>query len=349
MKNSTCGHCADNLSKSRAKWYKNKTTIVAFVLVVLSFLSYVLPILEPFRRSLSMYLGRIWWAILLGLFFGGVIDYFIPREYVSHILSRPKKKTIFYSVILGFFMSACSHGILALSIELHKKGASNPAVIAFLLASPWANIPLTIMLIGFFGLKALYIIFCAIIIALTTGFIFQFLESKSLIEKNENTKETKDEFSILTDIKRRLKEYKLTSQSLKKDVKGVFSGSISLANMVLWWILIGLGLASLAAAYIPQGIFQNYMGPTTSGLLVTLILATILEVCSEGTAPLAFEIYRQTFALGNAFVFLMAGVVTDYTEIGLLWCNVGKKVAIWLPIIAVPQVIAFGILANIIF
>ena len=56
--------------------------------------------------------------------------------------------------------------------------------------------------------------------------------------------------------------------------------------------MIGMGMASLAAAYIPQDIFQNYMGPTVLGLLVTLGLATILEVCSEGIAPFAFEIYR---------------------------------------------------------
>jgi uncharacterized membrane protein YraQ (UPF0718 family) len=91
------------------------------------------------------------------------------------------------------------------------------------------------------------------------------------------------------------------------------------------------------------------MGPTIFGMMVTLLFATILEVCSEGTSPLAFEIYRQTGALGTPFVFLMAGVVTDYTEIGLLWANVGKKVALWLPIIAIPQVIVLGILANIIF
>ena len=345
-KDPICEHC---LVQAKAKWYKNKTTVVAVILALLSFLSYIVPILEPFRKSLAMYLGRIWWAILLGLVLGGVIEHFIPKEYVSHILAKPKKRTIFYSVILGFFMSACSHGILALSIELHKKGASNPAVIAFLLASPWANFPLTIMLIGFFGLKALYIIFCAILIAIITGFIFQFLQSKGLIESNENAQETTEGFSIGKDLRERIRAYKPSFSQFKQDMRGVLSGSISLSNMVLWWILIGMGLASLASAYIPQNIFQNYMGPTALGLAVTLIVATILEVCSEGTAPLAFEIYRQTAALGNAFVFLMAGVVTDYTEIGLLWHNVGKRVAIWLPIITVPQVVALGILANIIF
>ena len=328
---------------------KNKVLMVASVLAILSALSYAVPILEPFRKSLFMYFGRIWWAILLGLILGGVIDYFIPREYISHILARPAKRTIFYSVILGFFMSACSHGILALSIQLHKKGASNPAVVAFLLASPWANLPLTIMLIAFFGLKALYIVLCALIIAVTTGLIYQFLESRNLIERNKNIVAVDENFSILENVKSRYRSSSITVDGILKSIKGIFSGSVSLANMVLWWILIGMGLASLVAAYVPQGIFQNYMGPTVAGMIVTLIVATILEVCSEGTAPLAFEIYRQTGALGNAFVFLMAGVVTDYTEIGLLWTNVGKKVAIWLPIIAVPQVIIFGILANIIF
>ncbi|MBU4149398.1 MAG: permease [Candidatus Omnitrophica bacterium] len=356
-------HCAEKFAKEnkiadselnaslvskKTRWYKNKVILASGVLALLCAMSYILPFLEPFRISLSMYLGRIWWAVLLGLALGGVIDHFVPREYISHILSKPKKRTIFYSVILGFFMSACSHGILALSIQLHKKGASNPAVVAFLLASPWANLPLTIMLLAFFGPKALFIIFGAIIIAITTGLIFQVLESKGMIETNKNTQVVHGEFSITGDFKKRISSYRFSGRQLTEDTKGVFSGTLSLANMVLWWILIGMGLASLVAAYVPQNFFHHYMGPTFVGMAVTLVIATIMEVCSEGTAPLAFEIYRQTGAFGNAFVFLMAGVVTDYTEIGLLYFNVGKRVAIWLPIITVPQVIALGFLANMI-
>ena len=336
---------ASCLVQPKVPFYKNKSLIVSVVLALLVLLSYILPFLEPFRKSLFLYFKVIWWAILLGFFLGGIIDYYIPREYISHILAKPKKRTIFYSVILGFFMSACSHGILALSMELHKKGASNPAVVSFLLASPWANLTITIMLIGFFGLKALYIIICAIMIAITTGLIFQVLERKNLIETNDNILHTEKDFSIINDLKERFRGYRFS----KSDIKGIYSGMLSLSNMVLWWVLIGMGLASLAGAYIPPDFFQNYMGPTLLGLFVTLAVATVIEVCSEGSAPMAFEIFRQTGAFGNAFVFLMAGVVTDYTEIGLLWHNVGKKTAIWLPIITVPQVIILGIIANRIF
>jgi uncharacterized membrane protein YraQ (UPF0718 family) len=116
--------------------------------------------------------------------------------------------------------------------------------------------------------------------------------------------------------------------------------------MILWWIVFGLLLASLSAAFIPAHIFHAYLGPTFLGLLVTLAFATIIEVCSEGSAPLAFEIFRQTGALGNSFVFLMAGVVTDYTEIGLLWANVGRKTVLWLPVVCVPQAVLLGWLFN---
>jgi len=209
---------------SRRPFYVNKTFIVSSVLVGLIGLSAFMPILVPFRESFLAYFKTIWWAITLGLFLGGIIEYYIPREYISLILAHPGKRTIFYSVLLGFLMSVCSHGILALSIQLHKKGASNASVISFLLASPWANMVLTIMLIGFFGLKAFYIILSAIAVAITTGLIFQFLERKKIIETNKFTAEVNKEFSIKEDFKRRLKAYRFSWQQLILDLKGIYRG-----------------------------------------------------------------------------------------------------------------------------
>ncbi|HQP91331.1 MAG TPA: permease [Candidatus Omnitrophota bacterium] len=341
----------DNVAPAgcRRPLYKNKVLIISFIIISLLALSYYISWLEPFRISFYLYFKTIWWAVLLGLFLGGVIDFFVPREYISFVMARRNKRTIFYSVMLGFLMSACSHGILALSIQLYKKGASTPAVIAFLLASPWANIALTLMLVAFFGSSAFFMISGAIIIAIITGFIYQVLEKHGMVEKNKNSIELDESFSILKDVKKRVRSFRFTAVGSLKALKGVWLGSVALSNMVLWWILLGVTVASLAGAYIPAHIFHNYMGPTFLGLLVTLALATIIEVCSEGSAPMAFEIFRQTGAAGNSFVFLMAGVATDYTEIGLVWTNIGRRAALWLPVITVPQIIALGILANLLF
>ena len=337
--------CCHQGSKS---FFRSKLFLVSVVTLVLIFLSYWLLPLEVFRKALFHYVGSIWWAVLLGLFLGGLIEHYVPKEYISKVLARKSLLTIFNAVFLGFLMSACSHGILALAIQLHKKGASNPAVVSFLLASPWANFAVTMMLLSLFGLKGLLIIIAALIIAINTGLIFMFLEKKGLIEQNKNIVPVAQNYSIIENFRLRLGNYKFNQDSIVADSKGVAKGMFVLAEMVLGWIILGVLLASLAGAFIPVHFFHKFMGPTLLGLIVTLVLATVIEVCSEGSSPLAFEIYRQTGALGNSFVFLMAGVVTDYAEIGLLWSNVGKRVALWMVLVTLPQVIALGYLFNLI-
>jgi uncharacterized membrane protein YraQ (UPF0718 family) len=302
--------------------------------------------LNMFWHALFDYTAMIWWALLLGFVLGGVIDYLIPREYISKFLSKNEKRTIGWSVLLGFLMTACSHGILAIGMELHRKGASVPAVVSFLMASPWANLPVTILLFSFFGLNAFLIIASAIIVAIITGFVYQMLDRAGWIERSKHTAHVSDDFSVRDDMRKRWAEYRKHPENARI-VRGVMEGSWSLTKMVLWWIIVGIMLASLANAFISPEIFRVYMGPTLIGLFITLIAATIIEVCSEGSAPLSFEIYRQTGALGNSFSFLMAGVATDYTEIGLIASNIGKRAALMLPVVTVPQILILGYLFNI--
>jgi uncharacterized membrane protein YraQ (UPF0718 family) len=342
-----CPSCATNKG---TPWYKEKLFIILIATIILLFLGYFLDPEKRFFFSFVDYLKLIWWAILIGFLIGGIIDYFIPRAYIEKYLSRHRKRTIVYSIIFGFLMSACSHGILAIAIEIYKKGASTSSVIAFLLASPWANLPITFLLFGFFGIRAAFIIFSALVIALITGLIFQRLEKRGLVEcdkcKFGEDKTVHENFSIINDVKKRWNNYRFTKENNIKAIKGTFFGSWALMKMVLWWLIVGMLMAAAARAFVPQGLFEQYMGPTIIGLLVTLFFATIIEVCSEGSAPLAFEIYSKSGAFGNSFTFLMAGVVSDYTEIGLIWHNIGRRAAIFLPIITIPQVLFFGFLYN---
>ncbi|MCK4365720.1 MAG: permease [Thermoplasmatales archaeon] len=342
----SCGTCCHKPKK----WYKERLFILGIFLIVFLIISYFTPALKPFYDSFKLYALIMWLPVIVGFLIGGIIDYFIPKEYIEKYLSRHRKRTIVYAIMFGFLMTACCHGILAIGIELYRKGASTSAIVAFFLASPWANLPITVLLFGFFGIKAVLIIVSALIIAFITGLIFLKLEKRGWVEcdkcqRGEDTPLHED-FSIIQDIKRRVREYKFTKTNLKKAFKGTISGSWTLAKMVLWWILIGMTFAAIANAYIPAHLFVTYMGPSLLGLFVTLLFATIIEVCSEGSSPLSFEIYNQTGAFGNSFTFLMAGVVTDYTEIGLIWQNIGKKAALWIPVITIPQVLIISYIFN---
>ncbi len=345
-----CPECSAEAHHHKKKWYKERLYQVLIVLGILFamnqlLLVYGITALQGFWLAFYDYLALIWWAIILGFLIGGVIDYLVPSEYISKFLSRRERKTIGWAVILGFLMSACSHGILAISMELYRKGASVPAVIAFLLASPWANLPITILLFGLFGFNAIFIIISAIVIAVITGFVYQLLDRKGWIERSKHTRHVSESFSVRKDMAERLNTYR-KNPSPGRVLKGITLGSWSLTKMVMWWILIGVMAAGVARSFISHEMFMTYMGPTLLGLFVTLAVATVIEVCSEGSSPISFEIYRQTGAFGNAFVFLNAGVATDYTEIGLIGSNIGKRAALWLPVITVPQILVLGYLFN---
>jgi len=272
-------------------------------------------------------------AILLGFFLGGLIDILVPEDFMVRLLGK-RKRSIFVAVFLGFLASACSHGILAIAVSLFKKGASTAATLAFLLAAPWANLAITILLIAFFGAKAFLIIGGALLIAILAGLIFQFLERKGLIESNLKEKLSSE------------KTDRWHWPGMANLTKGITKSSWSLAKMILWWILLGFFLASILGSFIPETVFHRYFGPTFFGVLATLALASVIEICSEGSAPMAFELFQKTGAFGNVFVFLMAGVATDFTEIGIVLTNIGKKAAIALVVVTVPLVLLLGFLFN---
>jgi len=328
------------------RWYSNKLLWVSAASLLLYLAGFVFPFLEPFQESFAMYLKLVWWALLLGFLLAGVIDRYVPSEVISKALARPKKRTILLAASLGVVMSACSHGILAIAIELHKKGASGPAIISFLLGSPWANVPVTLLLLSLFHAKGLLIIGSAFFVSLSTGFLFLLLERLNWIERNKNTIQIDDSFSIVGHLVEKWRSARWTGEKIRGDFVGILRGAKNLANMILWWIVLGILLAGLIGAYVPSHIFSNYLGPTFTGLVLTLSAATVIEICSEGSAPLAFEIYRQTGSIGNTFAFLMGGFVTDYTEVGLVWQNLGRRTALWMVGATVPQVLLLGWIYN---
>jgi len=317
-------------------WYKEPLFIVVAIIWAVYLIHLVLAIigiytLAPLFEKFFSYLRLTWWAILLGLLIGSLIEILVPEEFMVRLLAKGKK-SIFIAVLLGFVASACSHGILAIAISLYKKGASTASTLAFLLAAPWANLAITVLLFALFGIKALYIIGGAIFVAIISGFVFQILESRGLIEGAK--------------IKPKSRKIKWHWPGWTNLIQEVGPSIWSLTKMIAWWILLGFFLASALGAFIPEHIFHRFFGPSLLGMLATLVLASVIEVCSEGSAPLAFELFQKTGAFGNAFVFLQAGVATDFTEIGIVLTNIGKRAAIALILVTVPLILLLGFLFN---
>ena len=117
--------------------------------------------------------------------------------------------------------------------------------------------------------------------------------------------------------------------------------------MVICWIFFGVILAALIRAVMPLDLFETYFGPTLVGLTLTVVVATIMEVCSEGSTPIAADLLTRANAPGNSFAFLMTGVSTDYTEVMVLKETTSSwRIALFLPLVTVPQVLTIAYLMN---
>lgn len=283
-------------------------------------------------------------GLVLGIIFVGILSN-IPREYIISVLGPPRSKfSLVRATLAGVLLDLCSHGILMVGMTLYKRGASLGQTMAFLVASPWNSLSLTIILVSLIGLDwTLLFIFLSVVIALITGFIFDKLESSKSLPKNPNELQISKDFNLWSNLKNDLRAFSFSFKSLFDLLKTGFLNS----KMILKWILFGALLSSIVSTFIDKGIFEQYFGPSLLGLGATLFVTTILEVCSEGATPLASDLLNRANAPGNSFTFLMAGVSTDYTEILSLKETTGSwKIALFLPLITVPQVLTLGYIFN---
>ncbi len=326
-------------------WGSAVLVIIPFLMAVsgISFLSDVKPF-QTYIHSIHEFVMMTWWGVLIGIVFLALMSN-IPREFVMSVLGNKKDGMgILRAMAAGVLLDLCNHGILMIGTKIYQRGASIGQVMAFLIASPWNSLSLTLILIAMIGLKlTLIFIVLSCIIAFITGMIFDWLADKGILPKNPNAFDMPDDFKFFSEAKTQLSTVHWSS----KLIGGMIKSGLSDSRMVLRWLLFGIVAASLLRVFLSPEDFAQYFGPTLLGMGATVVFATILEVCSEGSSPIASDFVSRANAPGNAFAFLMAGASTDYTEIMILKdMTKSWKIALFLPLITLPQIIILGILLN---
>jgi len=293
-------------------------------------------LLNRFVHACASIMGRVWWGLLLGAVAVGLLNQ-VPRRIVLNILGPGGSlKGLLRAVFAGLLLDLCNHGILAVGMKLYERGASLGQVIAFLVASPWNSLSLTLMLVGLVGWRwTLGFILLSLLVGMVSGLVFEGLVASGRLPENPNGLESAETSDRLTDRSPMLWMWHV--------LRDGWAGS----RIVLRWALFGTLLAALIHAFVPDTSYARWFGPTLFGLIATTAAATLIEVCSEGSVPIAADLFHRAQAPGNAFTFLMAGAATDYTEILTLRDTVGSwRVALCLPLVTLPQVLLLSILLN---
>lgn len=295
-----------------------------------------------FHTSHEM-VNAMWWGILSAAFFVGLLGR-IPRELVMSVLGKGGTgKGVVRATIAGLMLDLCNHGILMVGMKLYERGASIGQVMAFLIASPWNSLTLTLILVGLIGLQwTLLFIAASMVIAWISGLIFDLLVRRDVLPANPHqVADTQVQFMPA------LKQTWAQNDWSPKSLGQMFWQGLKESKTVLRWVVFGVVLVALLRAFVPEDSFGTWFGATFAGLLLTLLATTLIEVCSEGSSPIAADLFNRAGAPGNAFTFLMAGAATDYTEIMSLKDTTHSwKIALFLPLVTVPQVLLIGWLMN---
>lgn len=287
---------------------------------------------------------EMWWGLALSILFVGWLGR-IPREVVMGILgTRTGITGLLRATLAGLVLDLCNHGILVVGMRLYERGASLGQVVAFLVASPWNSFSMTVILFALVGWKyTILFILLSCVIALTSGWILDRLVLAGTLPPNKNSANLPNDLNVKAEIKKSFSNINWSPSNFFSMVIEGFKDS----KMILRWIFFGVVLASIIRVLMTPDAFQNWFGPSLLGLGLTIVAATIIEVCSEGSAPIAADLVNLAGAPGNGFTFLMTGVSTDYTEILTLKEATGSwKIALFLPLVTVPQVVFIGFLIN---
>jgi hypothetical protein len=329
---------------------------VSATLVLLSYLGHVFLAGQPslpewcvvITSGIYELINTMWWGLLMAVVFVGLLDR-IPRDLVMSALGQGGTiKGIVRATFAGVLLDLCSHGILMVGTKLYERGASLGQLMAFLIASPWNSLSLTIILITLVGWGwTLSFVALSMAIGIITGIIFDRLVKAKVLPANPHAPSEQNTPTTNAPITPQIVALIKQADYSPKAIGNLLWDGLKDSRMVFRWLLFGLVLATAIRAFVPIDTYQTLFGPTVAGLFLTLIAATIIEVCSEGSTPIAADLLTRAAAPGNGFTFLMAGVATDYTEVMVIRDTTKSwKIALFLPLLTLPQVLLVGYLLN---
>jgi uncharacterized membrane protein YraQ (UPF0718 family) len=252
--------------------------------------------------------------LLFGFLVAGILSVFISQSIVEKHLGGRGIWPLVKASIFGVPLPLCSCGVIPVSISLHKHGASRSSTISFLLSTPQTgadSIFVTLSLLG-----PLFAIFRPVA-AFVTGIIGGVLVN--IFDKEQDDKKQKSQECT---------EQCCYGNQDKKIVRSLKYGFVTLPRDIGRAMLVGLVVAAVISALVPDGYFAEHLGTGIFAMVVMMFLGIPVYVCATASVPVAAALILKGLTPGAALVFLMTGPATNAASFITIWKVMGKRTAI---------------------
>ena len=250
----------------------------------------------------------------------GIINAYLPVSKLKNYLQTHKLYGLQYllSSVFGAVTPFCSCSSIPLFIGFVKGGIPLGVTFAFLITSPLVNEVAVAMFLGAFGVKitVIYVV-SGILLGMVGGWILGRMKLEPLLSDWVKNIQKQSEAQA--------EEWGEETIAFLERLPGILKDSWGIVKGVLVYVLIGIGIGAAMHGFVPEGLFEQYMGKDN---LFAVPIATILAVPmysnAAGIVPIVEVFVAKGIPIGTAIAFMMGVVGLSIPEATLL-----KKVMTW--------------------
>jgi len=292
-------------------------------------MEYVLDIAVEFWSVL----GQMAPYLLFGFLVAGVLSVFVSPQFVERHLGRGRFWPVVKAAAFGVPLPLCSCGVIPVSASLRRHGAGRGATTAFLLSTPQTgvdSIMVTLSLIGwvFAVFRAVFAFLSGIVGGWIVGAITD--EPPGSAAARAPT----------------CQEVCCSEEGGGRWKRALVYGLYTLPADIGAVLLIGLGVAALISALLPETLFVEHLPPGMGQLLVLMAAGIPVYVCATASVPIAAALILKGVSPGAALAFLMTGPATNAATIATIWKTMGRRTATAYLLTVAGSAVAGGLLLD---
>jgi uncharacterized membrane protein YraQ (UPF0718 family) len=281
--------------------------------------------------------------VLFGILVAGMLRIFLSPDTVARHLGRGRFRSVFKASLLGIPIPLCSCGVLPAAASLKKQGANNGATTAFLISTPESGVD---------SVALTYALLDPVMTIARPAAAFVTATAAGLAENVLSKKD--DESKVMPDLscpvdgccdgQECLPEDHSSHHTFSEKLRAGLAYALNdLWNDIAVWFLVGILLAGLITALVPEDVMTRYLGGGLPAMLIMLAAGIPLYICATASTPIAAALILKGVSPGAALVFLLVGPATNVTSLTVLLGILGKRAtAIYLTAIVLSAVV-FGL------
>jgi len=304
--------------------------------------------------------------LMLGLFLAGVINVYLPKNFLNKHLGKEGFLTTVKAALIGAPMPLCSCGVIPAALGLRRAGASKSATTAFLVSTPETgvdSISVSYVLLGPF--MAVIRPIAAIVSAIVAGVLVGSesdkkkeaiataapTESQSCCaHKEEKVSHQHEEVKSPSCCDKLSDKVSESNSEVQSSVwnqlkQAVAFSSTKLLEDTAKWLMIGLFFAAVVQTYVPVSFFSQW-GSGILAMVVVIAISIPMYVCATASTPIAAGLLLSGVSPGAVLVFMLAGPATNIATLGVVATELGKRAVFAYLTGVIGVAILFGFLTD---